>query len=375
MTLEQTFPGLRNKPGSAIVALADNVLDLYGPAEAAVSELANNTTKQLIAQIKSIDPNWHYDRLGPITTAQGHINEVNDLRFQRAAALLRVKGDAAPLQVETLRFMQQRADEAYTRGKALLKAGKLDVRLSEQEALGNYIDREVRQELRERYNRLGIDSARKGPVRVNRRENVSAGSELTYRFPDNRVDNVAFDISLTRKTLATPQVRDFFRADFQPDLVVIIRPSQLGIGHTYAIPRPETKSMPQDGYNPYYNPNSYIPASLSEINDLLGSMILWAPTFIDETGVFPDRNIDTRFYQLNEGFGRLRHKLSEERYVLLLDLAARAKALFAADQDDANGKADEGRKLLFEMEDVLNEVRRRRVRDRLPDDEGEITGD
>ncbi len=133
--------------------------------------------------------------------------------------------------------------------------------------------------------------------------------------------------------------------------------------------------MPQDGYNPYYNPNSYIPASLSEINDLLGSMILWAPTFIDETGVFPDRNIDTRFYQLNEGFGRLRHKLSEERYVLLLDLAARAKALFAADQDDANGKADEGRKLLFEMEDVLNEVRRRRVRDRLPDDEGEITGD
>lgn len=39
-----------------------------------------------------------------------------------------------------------------------------------------------------------------------------------------------------------------------------------------------------------------------------------------------------------------------------MDLAARAKALFAADQDDTNGKTDEGRALLFEMEDVLRNV-------------------
>lgn len=58
-----------------------------------------------------------------------------------------------------------------------------------------------------------------------------------------------------------------------------------------------------------------------------------------------------------------------------MDLAARAKALFAADQDDTIGKTDEERALLFEMEDVLEDVRNQRVRAKLPDDEGEITGD
>lgn len=127
--------------------------------------------------------------------------------------------------------------------------------------------------------------------------------------------------------------------------------------------------------NPYHNPNPYIPASLSEINDLLGSMILRAPTFLDKSGVFPDRNIETRFHQLTEAFTLVRKKLGEERYAKLVDLAARAKALFAADQDDTNGKTDEGRALLFEIEDVLRNARRRRVKARLSDDEGEITGD
>jgi hypothetical protein len=31
--------------------------------------------------------------------------------------------------------------------------------------------------------------------------------------------------------------------------------------------------------------------------------------------------------------------------------------------------------LLFEMEDVLKDVRNRRVREELPDDEGEVSGD
>lgn len=127
--------------------------------------------------------------------------------------------------------------------------------------------------------------------------------------------------------------------------------------------------------NPYFNPKPYIPASLSEINDLLGSMILWAPTFVDDLGHFPERNIDTEFHKLTEGFAIVRKKLGEERYAALIDLAARAKALFAADQDDTNGKTDEGRALLFEMEDVLRDARKRRVRAKLPDDEGEVTGD
>lgn len=164
---------------------------------------------------------------------------MNDLRFQRAAVMARVKGDHNPLQVETLRFVQQRADDAYDRGQELLKVGRLKPRLHDREALGNYVDQHVRIGLRGRYNQLGIDSAGPGQVRVNRREADS--SDLAYRQPDARVKDVAFDVTLARKTLGTAQVRGFFNTDFRPSRVVIIRPSQLGTNHTYVLTRPETK--------------------------------------------------------------------------------------------------------------------------------------
>lgn len=127
--------------------------------------------------------------------------------------------------------------------------------------------------------------------------------------------------------------------------------------------------------NPYYNPDPYIPASLSEIYDQLGSMILSAPTFIDKLGDFPDQTIDAEFHVLVEGFGLVRKKLGEERYAALVDLAGRAKALFADDQDDSNGKTDQGRALLFEIEDLIQEVRRRRVKAKAVDEDGEVSGD
>src|SRR3546814_11080323 len=70
--------------------------------------------------------------------------------------------------------------------------------------------RRVRSDLRRRYHQYGIDAAGKGPVRVNRRENDSSGSELSFRLPDIRVGNIAYDVTLTQKTLRTPQVRGFF---------------------------------------------------------------------------------------------------------------------------------------------------------------------
>ena len=97
--------------------------------------------------------------------------------------------------------MQEMTDLAYARGLKMLRAGRLTVRLSEQEALGNFIDREVRNELRRRYDRYGINSAGQGPVRVNRRENDNSGSEVSFRRPDARVDNIAYDVTLTQKTL------------------------------------------------------------------------------------------------------------------------------------------------------------------------------
>ncbi len=126
---------------------------------------------------------------------------------------------------------------------------------------------------------------------------------------------------------------------------------------------------------PYINAKPYIPASISEINDQLGSMFLWAPTFKDKALVFPDRDLESEFYELFEGLGVVRKKLGEQRYTQLVDLAARSKTLFAADQDDNNGKTDEGRELLCQMQDVLRDVRRSRVKAQAPDDDGEISGD
>lgn len=78
-------------------------------------------------------------------------------------------------------------------------------------------------------------------MRVNRRENDSSSSELSFRLPDIRVGNIAYDVTLTQKTLRTPQVRGFFDADFSPTHVVIIRPRQIGVESSYIITRPEAK--------------------------------------------------------------------------------------------------------------------------------------
>lgn len=199
-------------------------------------------------QIKAILPQFHYDEIvptdsfgNPTPSVQGLRMKVEDLRFHRAATFARVKQDYRSLQVETLRFAQQRTDEAYEAGMKLLAAGRLTPRLSPREALGNYIDRQVRERLRKHYDSFNIGSAGKGPVRVNRRENVTSEADQRYGIPDSRVQDVAFDVTLTKKTLAMQQVRRFFDADFRPSRVVIVRPSQMGAGHTYAISRPETK--------------------------------------------------------------------------------------------------------------------------------------
>ena len=123
MTLEQVFPGLNGAPGGSVFAVADSALDLTGPANEMSAEVLRNTSARLQEQIKAIDPTWHYDSLGPITTVDGLSNEVNDLRFQPAAAIARVKGDYGPLQVETMRFVQRRTDMAYDSGVALQKTG------------------------------------------------------------------------------------------------------------------------------------------------------------------------------------------------------------------------------------------------------------
>jgi hypothetical protein len=217
------------------LSVADNLFDLTGPANRLTAALTEERSKVLIEQIKAIDPTYQFQSLGTPATLEGQNNQLDRLRLDRAAAFYRVRSEARPLQVETLRFLQRNVDAAYTEGIQRLEAGRLNVRLSPREALGNFIDRQVRRRLRSLYNTLGIPS---GQVRVIGREYETSGSDRTYRIPDARVGSVAFDVSLTRKTLRTPQVRGFFRSDFRPSSVVIVRPTQLGPDSTYIITRP-----------------------------------------------------------------------------------------------------------------------------------------
>jgi hypothetical protein len=236
MTLQQVFPGLASSPAGSILAPLDSFLGITGPADAMLQQLTRGSTRQLLEQIKAIDPSYRFQSFGEPTTLEGQVNQLRGLRLDRAEAYYRVKGELRPLQVEAFKFLQSATDAAYVRGVRLFDAGKLTPRLSRNEAVGNYVDGQVRVELRDFYRNNGIDVERGQPVQVNRRAyNKPEGS---YTVPDSRVGQVAFDVSLTAKTLSTAQVRGFFRSDFAPTSVIIVRPRQLGPNSSYIITRP-----------------------------------------------------------------------------------------------------------------------------------------
>jgi len=97
----------------------------------------------------------------------------------------------------------------------------------------------------------------------------------------------------------------------------------------------------------------YIPQGVGELLDRLGSMMLGSPTFKDGTGYFPQMNIDTEFFALNEGLSVLREKLGEECYQTLKARSDQMRALFESDPDSVNGGTRAGCKLIREMEDIL----------------------
>ena len=110
----------------------------------------------------------------------------------------------------------------------------------------------------------------------------------------------------------------------------------------------------------YRNPNPYIPKTKDEIRDFLGRMMLGAPTFIDKTGYFETRNIETEFLALNEGLELVRRQLGEENYRKLTELSAQMRKLFEADPENKTGETSKGRKCILEMQEVLHGVSRRK---------------
>jgi hypothetical protein len=103
----------------------------------------------------------------------------------------------------------------------------------------------------------------------------------------------------------------------------------------------------------------YVPQNISELLDLLAFMMLASPTFKDKTGYFPQQNVDTTFFSLNEALLVVRQKLGEERYSTLRAMSDKMRTLFEADPDDTAGDARSGRKMVREMEDMLRSAANR----------------
>lgn len=239
VTLQQIFPGLRGSAPGTIIALADNALDISGPANQLTAQMTLEYSARLIEDIQSIAPNYRFQSLGFPSTLEGQIKQINRLRVERAVLAYKIRGEVRPLQVEMLRFLQRKTDQSYDTAKERLKTGRLRIHISENETIGNFIDAQVRDELRDFYRTVGIDVSRNQKIRVNARAYATSETERTYRIPDSWIDSIAYDVTLSPKTAEFNQIRGFFKADMKPQSVIIVRPSQIGPNNTYIITRPK----------------------------------------------------------------------------------------------------------------------------------------
>lgn len=101
-----------------------------------------------------------------------------------------------------------------------------------------------------------------------------------------------------------------------------------------------------------------VPKGIGEIMDRLGMMMLKSPTFVDKTGYFPGRNVETIFHSLNEGLRLIRSELGEARYLTLIDMSDRMRAHFEADPEDKTDDTLKGRAIIREMEVLLKQKAR-----------------
>ena len=106
----------------------------------------------------------------------------------------------------------------------------------------------------------------------------------------------------------------------------------------------------------------YVPQNVGELRDLLSLILLSAPKCLDNTGYFPYQNLDYVFQQLLAGLDHNRATLGDERHHQLMEMSGRIRALFEADPDDKTGETLQGCKIINEMADILDEVRRKSAR-------------
>lgn len=105
----------------------------------------------------------------------------------------------------------------------------------------------------------------------------------------------------------------------------------------------------------------YIPQSRGDLVDQLSSMMLSAPKFKSRLPWAFEENIDTNFFELNEGLKTIRRQLGEETYAQLVALSDKMRAHFEADPDDKTDDCIKGRDCIDEMIEILRASHRRKA--------------
>ncbi len=136
---------LQQSPAGPVVQFFDNFLGISEPGDEANLEVAQLQMRNLLHRIHEIDPSYVYESVEPPGGLAGmswqeRLDNINGLQADLAAAIYRVRGDIRPLQEVTLDFMQRTTNAAYDEAVQLYNTGKLNVRLSREEAIGNYVD-------------------------------------------------------------------------------------------------------------------------------------------------------------------------------------------------------------------------------------------
>lgn len=89
--------------------------------------------------------------------------------------------------------------------------------------------------------------------------------------------------------------------------------------------------------------------------------MLSAPKFKSRLPWHFQENIDTNFFELNEGLKAVRRQVGEETYAELVALSDKMRAHFEADPEDKTEDGIKGRDCIEEMIELLRASRRRKA--------------
>ena len=171
--LLEVFPGLATAPGDTIVYPREGWRDAVSPDVAANETAARAAAEALVSRFarlfqamcprRSTTPRPFRGR------SKGEWRTSTRFGGRGQPPLFIAHGEVQPLQVETLRFLQQRADAAYEEAVLLYQTDRLKAPLGREQAIGREVDRALDRELRDFYSNLGV-SVDGELVRVHRGE-------------------------------------------------------------------------------------------------------------------------------------------------------------------------------------------------------------